>query len=154
MCVTLEIQLNNHVPVFTWPMITLAESIVGNKNDEALLQGLPDTKAKDTLVDMKNALICDPRRFVLRKIHLSNTTTTFVGVPDLPRLPHSSILDAHEFSSPTPDWLHRELVRLYRDEHRRSPLLDGRHDPSSNRISVAPLSDYLCFVSLASLLSS
>lgn len=67
MFVTLESQQINRVPVLTGPIITLAESVAGNEDDEALLPGLPDAMDKDALLDMKKALVSIRARFVLGK---------------------------------------------------------------------------------------
>lgn len=94
-CVTLERQKNNGVPVFTGPFIALAESVVGNEGVYVLLPCLQEAKAKDAIVAMMKGLVCDQGRFPPRKFHLCSKTTTIVLVANLPSIRHLSILEAH-----------------------------------------------------------
>lgn len=110
-CVTLERRQNGRVPVLTGPLIALVEAVVGE--EDTFLPGLEHAKAKDAIVDMKRALVCDPRRFLLPKFHLCDKTTSFVRIVNLPRLPQVSVLLARRWSWPTPVWFHRELSELY-----------------------------------------
>lgn len=140
-CVTLECRQNGRVPVLTGRLIALVEAVVGG--DDAFLPGLGQAKAKDAIVNMKRALVCNPQRFLLRRFHLCDKPTAFARMSDLPRMPHVSVLLAHGWSWPTSEWLHSELEELYRSEHRRSFLFDNRHGPTPHRVAVAPLGEYL-----------
>lgn len=93
---TLERPQNGRVHVLTGPLTALVEAVVGD--GYTLLRDLEQVNAKDAIVDMNRASICNPRRFLLHTFHLCDKTTAFVRVFDLPRVPHVSVLLAHRWS--------------------------------------------------------